>query len=81
MKRFILLFISSEYTNLLLFSRNNDIDILGIVPPPVTPDFPILSLCKNDAGDKPDTAAGVECRLFPISSAGLIKLECKNHEL
>ena len=51
-------------------------DILGIVPPPVTPDFPIFSLIN--AGDKPDTAAEVEWRLLPINSAGLIKLERNN---
>ena len=48
-------------------------DILGIVPPPVTPDFPIFS--RRYAGDKPDATADVECKLFPMSSAGLIKLE------
>ena len=65
--------ILNVFSYLLVFSLSNDMDILGIVPPPVTPDFPIFS--RRYAGDKPDTAADVECRLFPISSAGLIKLE------
>ena len=58
---------------LVLFSLNSDMDILGIVPPPLRWfDFPIFSL-RNDV-DNPELVA-VGSKLFPNNSDVLIRLK------
>ena len=62
---------------LLLFSRKRDMDIFGIVPPPVTFDFPIFSL-RNVVDDNMELVE-VDVRLCPKESFWLIRLKLMNN--